>query len=325
MENKDVFKQQNLIISDERLIDRETGEILNESDFDAAFTDKFDTVKRIKNFRYFKYSHRVDKKPNRQLMNDTIYSTRQTDDGDEFIIGKIKDLYDPDNSKLAKQFNKSPESFLMYEHDHRTFEKLSIIMKQYSEAKNPLAKHLEETGDYLTKYSKKDNGPVIKSVKYKSKKLGNHKDLSYKFSSKNKKVVTLSLKPYRMDVYKEGDQYKFVTVRYDDIKDAKDYYLIPERNYYEKLKAKGIDDIQSFQFSFYKGDIINIDGNEFRFIGVNNDSTNRIECNLITTSSSKRIMPTISKKIKSMKKMQTNVLGDRFASYNERLKLILNK
>ena len=43
----------------------------------------------------------------------------------------------------------------MYHHDPQTYQKLKLIMEQYGDEKNPLYKYYEETGNYLTKYSKK--------------------------------------------------------------------------------------------------------------------------------------------------------------------------
>ncbi|QDI92234.1 hypothetical protein EPH95_14410 [Salicibibacter halophilus] len=281
-------------------------------------------MKEIKNYQHYKYSHRIDQKPNRQLMNDTIYSTRDTENG-EFIIGKIKGLYNKDDDQLAKQFKKSRESFLMYEHDQPTFTKLETIMNRYAEAKNPLAKYHEETGEYLTKYSKNDKGPVVKQLKYKSKKLGSHKDLSYKFDPKNKRVVTLSLKPFRMDVYKDEERYKFVTIRYDDLKEEKGQYILPKEKYQEKLEEKGITDVGNFQFSVYTSDIIVVDGIEYRFVGVNEDARNVIECDTVNRKSDKRLRFTITKKIMDFKKVNTNVLGDRFPDSGEKLRFSYNK
>ncbi|GEL07760.1 type II CRISPR RNA-guided endonuclease Cas9 [Salisediminibacterium halotolerans] len=324
LEHKDDFKQQNLMIDEERIIDKETGEIMNEKDFAASFTERMNKVKEIKEYPHYKYSHRTDQKPNRQLMNDTIYSTRETDEG-EYIIGKMTDLYDPDNDKIKKQFHKSPEAFLMFEHDEKTFEKLTTIMKQYDEAKNPLAAYYKETGNMLTKYSKKDNGPPVKSLKYRSKKLGEHKDLSHKFDGNDKRVVTLSLKPYRMDVFYEDNRYKFVTVRFDDLHELKNKYFIPEKIYQEKMAEKSIEDWGSFQFSVFKNDILRLSGQVYKFIGVNEDKRNVIECDLINQKSDKRLRMTVKKEIADFRKFNTNVLGDHYVSNNEKLKLEIQK
>ncbi|WP_259340292.1 type II CRISPR RNA-guided endonuclease Cas9, partial [Staphylococcus simulans] len=50
-------------------------------------------IQSIKDFKDYKYSHRVDKKPNRELVNDTLYSTRKDDKGNTLIINNIKGLY----------------------------------------------------------------------------------------------------------------------------------------------------------------------------------------------------------------------------------------
>ncbi|SUM30872.1 Uncharacterised protein [Staphylococcus gallinarum] len=104
------------------------------------------------------------KKPNRELVNDTLYSTRKDDKGNTLIVNNLKGLYDKDNDKLKKLINKSPEKLLMYHHDPQTYQKLKVIMEQYGNEKNPLYKYHEETGNYLTKYSKKDDVPVIKKT-----------------------------------------------------------------------------------------------------------------------------------------------------------------
>ena len=57
-------------------------------------------------------------------------------DEHDYIVQTITDIYGKDNTNLKKQFNKNPEKFLMYQNDPKTFEKLSIIMKQYSDEKN---------------------------------------------------------------------------------------------------------------------------------------------------------------------------------------------
>src|SRR5699024_9947490 len=126
---------QNIILTEEKVVDKETGEILDEDTFVATFTDKYHKVNAIKKYKDFKYSHKIDMKPNRQLMNDTLYSTRNKD-GKEYVIEKIKDLYSKDNDKLKKKFVKEPEKLLMYHHDRQTFNIINQVMETYAEAKN---------------------------------------------------------------------------------------------------------------------------------------------------------------------------------------------
>nr|WP_275126884.1 type II CRISPR RNA-guided endonuclease Cas9 [Staphylococcus haemolyticus] len=293
-------------------------------------------VKEIKEFRDFKYSHRVDKKPNRQLINDTLYSTRVKDD-DLYIISPIKNIYSKDNTDLKKHFNKNPEKFLMYQKDPKTFEKLEVIMKQYANEKNPLAKYHEETGEYLTKYSKKNNGPIVKSIKMFGKKVGNHLDVTNQYNNSRNKLVKLSFKSYRFDVYLTDKGYKFVSITYLDVLKKDNYYYIPEVKY-DKLKLnKGIDDKAKFIGSFYYNDLIELDGEVYTVIGVNEDKRNVIElnlpeikykeyCEINNIKGSGRLRITIGKKVNSIRKLSTDVLGNRYyQSFAKKPQLVFKK
>ncbi|PTJ17863.1 type II CRISPR RNA-guided endonuclease Cas9, partial [Staphylococcus simulans] len=278
-------------------------------------------IQSIKDFKDYKYSHRVDKKPNRELVNDTLYSTRKDDKGNTLIINNIKGLYDKDNDKLKNLIKKSPEKLLMYHHDPQTYQKLKTIMEQYSNEKNPLYKYHEETGNYLTKYSKKDNGPIIKKVKYYGEKLNAHLDITNDYSNSQNKIVKLSLKPYRFDVYLDNGGYKFVTVKNLDVIKKEGFFKI-DSNAYEKAKSeKKIDGNAVFIASFYNNDLIKIDGELYRIVGVNNDSVNRVELNMIDITYKEflenindkrtpRILKTISQKTYSIEKYSTDILGN---------------
>ncbi len=315
---------QNKLLEEGSLLDEETGEVLNEKDFDAAFTNKYFKIQAIKNYQDFKYSRRVDQKPNRQLMNDTLYSTREYGE-EEFIINKISNLYDPKSEELKKKFEKDPTVFLMYDNDPKTFENLETIMNRYADAKNPLAAYEQEEGKKLHKYSKKQNGPLVKSLKYRGKKLGTHKDLSGKYKGTTKRVVALSLKSFRMDVYQDNEKYKFVSITYDDLQEVENGYVIPKETYTNKLKKKGISSEAGFLFTLYEGNYLKLNGEEYRFIGVNNDTTNRIEVDLINKKSVERNMPSIGNKIKGFEKLNVNCIGDVFSTNRENLKMYYPK
>ncbi|WP_035512507.1 type II CRISPR RNA-guided endonuclease Cas9 [Halalkalibacillus halophilus] len=333
------LKKHNILLTEgkngeEKTIDKETGEILEEKTFVNSFTERMDKVKAIKNYPNYKYSHKVDMKPNRQLMNDTLYSTRKVDDK-EFVIEKIKDLYDKDQDKLVKQIKKDPTKLLMYHHDPQTYKKIERAIEQYSDAKNPLHKMYEETGEYLRKYSKKGNGPIIKSVKYYGNSLKEHKDVSHKFNTKDKKVVNLSLKPFRMDVYEDDGVYKFVTVSYKDLIEEKENYRINNDVYLQKLINKKIANKDGFVFSLYKNDVCKINGEYFRLIGVNHDEGNRIEMNKINYHykdyaerneiKQNRIYKGISKNTNEFIKIHTDVLGNVYFNSVEKFKSMYQK
>ncbi|GAA5417808.1 CRISPR-associated endonuclease Cas9 [Paraliobacillus ryukyuensis] len=333
-EYKDAFKADHLIYANDNMIDTETGEILTEKQFNAAFTEKIHKIKAVKNYKGYKYSHKVDMKPNRQLMNDTLFSTREKDNK-EYVVNKIKDIYNPDNEKLKKIMTKSPEDLLMYQHDRKTFENLKSIFEQYSEAKNPLYQYYKETEQHFTKYSKKGNGPVVKSIKYLGNAVNEHHDLSNKYNPKNKKVITLSIKPFRMDVYYEDGLYKFITVRYNDLKEMKNSYEIDNKRYEDKLKTRKIKSKDNFLFSLYKNDLMNFNDEELRLIGVNAEKRNTIEVNTVTYDykdycdrnniKTNRLKKTISKNTKNFSKLATDVLGNKYLVENEKLKLKFEK
>ncbi|MFB1050138.1 type II CRISPR RNA-guided endonuclease Cas9 [Paraliobacillus sp. JSM ZJ581] len=333
-ENKKEFQTQNLLYSDDHVVDSETGEILSEGQFDAALTEKMNKVKAIKQYAKYKYSHKVDIKPNRQLMNDTLYSTRKIDN-EEYVVNKITNLYDKDQDKLKKIMSKTPDQLLMYHHDKQTFSNLQSIMQQYSEATNPLYQYYQETGEYLKKYSKKGNGPIVKSIKYYGNKLKEHHDVSNKYKPKNKKVVNLSLKPFRMDVFYEDNKYKFITIRFNDLKEEKGAYVIDQHAYCEKMKKKGITSIDSFRFSLYKNDVIKINDGNYRLIGVNSDTGNIIELNKVNYDykdycqrnniKNNRIKISIGKTITTFEKINFDVLGNAYYNQFEKIKWEFNK
>lgn len=327
-----LFKDKSFLNKTNEIMNKPTTEekslemkVKSEDDYEDVFYKK-SIANKIKDFKDFKYNHMVDKKPNRQLINDTIYSTRKDDQNNELIVNTIKDLYSNDNKdidKLKKLIFENPEKILMFKHDYKTFEKLKMIFEQYSDAKNPLAKYYEEENKYLTKYAKKNNGPIVKSVKYLGKKLGSHADITSKYDNPKNKVVQLSLKFYRMDVYKYQENYKFVTVVYSDLVKKNSYYYINEEIYQEKKIKKNISEEYSFEGTFYTGDLIGIEKEVFKLIGVNNDKRNVIELNMVDILYSEfmelnklkgtpRKMISIGNKISSISKLTTDVLGNKY-------------
>jgi len=317
-------------------IENDTQKVTVEKEED--YNNMFETpklVEYIKQYRDYKFSHRVDKKPNRQLIKDTLYSTRMKDEHN-YIVQTITDIYGKDNTNLKKQFNKNPEKFLMYQNDPKTFEKLSIIMKQYSDEKNPLAKYYEETGEYLTKYSKKNNGPIVKKIKLLGNKVGNHLDVTNKYENSTKKLVKLSIKNYRFDVYLTEKGYKFVTIAYLNVFKKDNYYYIP-KDLYQELKAKKkIKDTDQFIASFYKNDLIKLNGDLYKIIGVNSDDRNIIEldyydikykdyCEINNIKGEPRIKKTIGKKTESIEKLTTDVLGNLYLHTTEKAPQLIFK
>lgn len=309
-----------------------------------------------------KISHKVDRKPNRQISDETIYGTRQTIDG-EVVIKKYKNIYEPKFMQLAeiidgksKSINK--EKLLIYKHDIKSYEKLVDVVNEYKKVVGPLEKEnpfywwkeIQKQG-YITKYSKKGNGAPIVSIKYIDSILGNHIDISHnyetsKLESKQKRVVLLQISPYRTDIYRNNEGlYKFITLRYNDIKfiSSKKNYCIDQDNYFNKLKLKSIDDTYIFQFSLNRNEIFEITtetkNNElvksvWRMIATNNDAKNSLEVkpldrhkyfNKEKGKEEVQKFITIGKNTKNITKFNVDVLGNRYKIITEDLTFEIDK
>ena len=266
-------------------------DILSDDELKRLFDYKYSLP--IKNYKDYLYSNFVDKKPNRQLSDETLYSTRIIQEKDkkgkniesEYIIGKISNIYDK-KSNVIKYFSdeKKHSELLIYQHDKQTFDKMLEIFNEYGGkgAKiNPFTKYFEEFGK-IRKYSKKNNGPEISDLKYRVSQLGNHLDITHKYKESKNRVVMLSIPTYRADMYFNGKEYKFISVRYLMLRDKGKCYIIDSKEYKKEKNKKGIDENYDFIFSLYTGDILEIerkDGSieKVKFKGVNNDERKCIE------------------------------------------------
>lgn len=271
-------------------VDLRTGEILTDKQYKELF--KYEYSRKIKEFTKYRYSHYVDKKVNRQLTNETIYSTRVVKQLDkkgkkeienEYIISKHTGIYNKNNKTIKKFFEdeKKQKQLLMYHNDPKTFEKFMKVYNEYKKESNPFYAYYNEQKEFITKYAKKADGPPVMSIKYRESLLGNHLDLSHKYGAKDKKVVMLTIPSLRADIYKKGNLYKFITVTYLMMQDKGRYYQLNSEVYKNLKKNKDIDEEYEFQFSLYNGDIFEIEQNDqkekFKFKGVNNDKRNAIE------------------------------------------------
>ncbi|MCE2152991.1 type II CRISPR RNA-guided endonuclease Cas9 [Streptococcus thermophilus] len=301
-------KQKNTLVSysEDQLLDIETGELISddeykESVFKAPYQHFVDTLKSKEFEDSILFSYQVDSKFNRKLSDTTIYATRQAkvgkDKKDEtYVLGKIKDIYTQDGyDAFMKIYKKDKSKFLMYRHDPQTFEKvIEPILENYPNKEmnekgkevpcNPFLKYKEEHG-YIRKYSKKGNGPEIKSLKYYDSKLGNHIDITPKDS--NNKVVLQSLKPWRTDVYfnKNTGKYEILGLKYSDMQFEKGtgkYSISKEQ--YENIKVReGVDENSEFKFTLYKNDLLLLKDSEngeqilLRFTSRNDTSKHYVE------------------------------------------------
>lgn len=318
--------------------------------FNEPFMKCLSQLRELNDRTDIKVSHKVDKKPNRQVSDETIYSTRLVD-GNEKVVKKYKDIYNPNEVKCALSIsNGEYERFLMYRHDPKTFQKLIDIVdhyvKEFGEIKkeNPFFVFAQEHGK-IRKYAKDGNGPEVVSLKYFDGNLGNHIPVTHNYEShaneaKRKNVVLLQISPYRTDFYKsKSGQYKFVTIRYSNIQyfGEKKKYVINQDWYEDQLDAKGIDDTYEFEFSLNRNEYIEIEQTErqkdgtlvvnterYRFIATNNDKTNSIEVKPITHYEPKQLMKTIGRKTTKLTKCHHDRLGNLYRSANEVLQLELD-
>lgn len=287
-----------------------------------------------------KYSHKIDTKVNRTIADATLYSTRKVK-GEDYIVKKYKNIYDNKVSKsvvrlikrdLDKFENPSESEILMRKHDPKTFEKLVKIIHEYEgERPNPFEAYRREHG-YIRKYSRKDNGPIVKDIKYLANKLGEHIELTKTEKvSKDKKIVLLSLKPFRSDVYydQKNNKYKILGIKYNDVSFKNGKYILENNLYMEMKEKQGIDESYTFLFSLYENDILGITYKDkpkveyrYRFLSSISGSPNRIEVKPIDKKEFKpRKRPTIGRKVLKLKKYHTDILGNTFNAVGEKLKL----
>ena len=232
----------------------------------------------------------------------------------------------------------------MSRNDEQTWRQLLSIIAMYEGEKdekgkpvNPFVKYRENFGP-IRKYAKKNNGPEIKTLKYLDKKLGKHIDISHNYDGSKNKVVLLSLKPYRSDVYydKVNNRFNIVPLKYNDFKFEKGKYILPIDKYEEVLMEEGLlfdgqrfCDLEKnghvFKFSLYKNSIIgmgNLDGIEmWRFLAKSHNNKNTFEVKSINKKDDKRIYKSLNKNISKFYKYNVDTLGNMYRVENEKIKL----
>ena len=287
-------KQKNTLVSysEDQLLDIETGELISddeykESVFKAPYQHFVDTLKSKDFEDSILFSYQVDSKFNRKISDATIYATRKAKLDKEkkeytYTLGKIKDIYalgtkTPSKTgfyKFLDLYKKDKSQFLMYQKDRKTWDKvIEKILEQYRPFKekdkngkevdfNPFEKYRIENGP-IRKYSRKGNGPEIKSLKYYDNLLGRFVDITPS-ESKNP-VALLSLNPWRTDVYynTETRKYEFLGLKYADLCFEKGGSYGISKVKYNKIREKeGIGKNSEFKFTLYKNDLILIKDTE---------------------------------------------------------------
>ena len=277
-------KQNNPLISykEGQFVDSETGEIISLTDYEykelvfKAPYDHFVDTLRSKTFEdSILFSYQVDSKYNRKISDATIYATRKAkldkDKSEEtYVLGKIKDIYSQAGyDAFIKIYNKDKSKFLMYHKDSQTFEKVieeilrTYPSKEFNEKNkevpcNPFEKYRQENGP-IRKYSKKGNGPEIKSLKYYDKNIPESFINITPSNSKNK-VILRQLNPWRTDVYfnHQTEKYELLGLKYADLQFEKKTgtYSITIDKYNEIKEKEGVGEQSEFKFTLYKNDLL---------------------------------------------------------------------
>ena len=353
-------KQNNPLISytEGQFVDQVTGEIISLSDdeykelvFKAPYDHFVDTLKSKKFEDSILFSYQVDSKYNRKISDATIYATRKAkldkDKSEEtYVLGKIKDIYSQAGyDAFIKIYNKDKSRFLMYHKDPQTFEKvIEEIIRTYPSKElneknkevpcNPFEKYRQENGP-IRKYSRKGNGPEIKSLKYYDNKLGNHIDITPNESMNQ--VVLQSLKPWRTDVFfnHQTEKYELMGLKYSDLNFEKGSgkYSISLEKYNSIKMNEGVSEESEFKFTLYKNDLILIkdaltkEAQIFRYGSRNDTSKHYVELKpydmskfegdeklikvLGTVAKGGRCIKGLNKKDISIYKVKTDVLGNK--------------
>ena len=324
--------------------DGKTGEVITDENeklfFDSGFCEFVKEVRKVSETT--KYSHKVDRKPNRGIANQTLYGIREYD-GEEFLIVKYSGIYDrsagnqkSDGEKLAERIRKGGKGILMRENDPETYAFLRKVVDEYPKEKNPFAKYYEDHGEYIRKKSKSGKGPIVKSIRYKDAKQP-YIDISKNYQNGNGgKVVLCSMKTFRLDFYRnKKGVYEFLKLPHYLVRrrkgsegymwevDPKGYEAVRK----ERINQKRLSEDADFLFSLSRGDVFGCVRNGIEIVSIFM-GTKDADVTIYAHDPSGKVRsrpekePGITKSITEMKKYSTDILGNR---YNVKLpeKLVL--
>ena len=358
------------VLPDKQFIDQRIDELYMENYQESNQYNLGYITQEQMHYPLIKVSHKIDTKPNRQIADETIYSTRNIE-GQDMLVEKIKNIYDPKEKKAIELVNNiindDTDKYIMKHKDPQTFEKIKeVVLNHFNDYKDskeyyvidkngkyslkeesPLTSYYNENGA-ITKYSKKNNGPAITSMKFYSEKLGNHLAISSNYNTNNKKVILKQISPYRTDFYVSPEgKYKFVTVRYKDVfyKETIHKFVIDKNWYHEEKIKKGILEDWRFVCSMHRDELIGLikpEGKKFvydasinggqtqyhngkhyeilKFTATNDDKTNIFEVKPINTICKKQLRPSAGSML-HIRKFATDVLGNIYEVKDNRLKL----
>lgn len=350
-------KQNNPMFAEDKhgqKINLDTGEVLSDDAYkelvyQAPYQGFVNTISSKSFEDEILFSYQVDSKVNRKISDATIYATRQAQLGKDkkeetYVLGKIKDIYSQAGyDAFRKKYDKDKAVFLMYQKDPETWEKvIEVILRDYKELDdkgkeigNPFERYKVKHG-FVRKYSRKNKGTEIKSLKYYDNKLGNHIDITPNNSKHS--VVLQSINPWRADLYfnPETTKYELMGLKYADLSFEKGTgkYSISREKYDEIKEREGISSKSEFKFTLYKNDLILVKdiGNHkeliARFNSKNDTSKHYVELkpwNKAKFDSEEELIPAFGKVAKSgqfikglnkpdlsIYKVKTDILGHKY-------------
>ncbi len=326
-------------------IDYETGEVFLKNDHADIFGPVVESVvKQLINMdpiNDFRFSYKVDTKANRSISDQTLYGTKY-ENGELYAVKKYANIYDKPGEQLASNMrtNKKIEKLLIYRNDKKSFVLLQKIVASYPNEKNPFLAYKKEHGDFIRKVSKSGKtAPAIISIRYVEDRVNASLDLDNKYHKpvSGKGFPTkLQLSPYRMDLYRNGlGKYKFVTIRYADIRYKKGVFFINSTWYENEKNKNSIDGRFTFCNSFYRGDLMKrtfVDGTTTVdvFKVVNNAITGAIELSHFGKETMKdkdgelkkfQYVVALGNNVLNIQKIGCDILGQQFVIKNEPLRL----
>lgn len=242
--------------------------------------DMIEQIKKINN-NNTKISKQVEKNPQGQIANANIYKMIKKYDN-QYIINQIDNIYTYDfttdsNKKLFENLldeENDNVTLLCYDKDRNTFEYIKKIYNEYKNEKgNPFINYLIDKGEIndvkkfnpningIKMVSKNNNGPIIKRLRYYSKKNDLYMLNKKSINKKDSTYLALdNLKQYCVKIYVDEKDKKFVFLPIYTISLNPKTKLINENdNYYKLFYDKYIKDKNvSFFADIYNGNKLEI-------------------------------------------------------------------
>jgi len=308
------------------IFDKDKGIFIDEDEFFSHSYIAF--LRRLMSYEpKIKYSHKVDRKINRSLSNQTIYSTREKD-GETRLIRRTSNIYhlnknDNELKTILKLIDKEPENLLIVQYNPELLELFKKIVNEYSTSDNPFRAYFEEHG-----YILKDGKVPVKKLKYYGDRLGVHLDITHKYPNSKYFVVMLSINKLRVDVFKNQEgNYKCLGVPYCWFKQKGDQFILNMDEYNKQKSVKKITDTDEFLFSLYKNDrfsyVKNGEYYERIFIGDSSPTQHKIEVDFVNRrrlQEERGSMFLYISKLSNIVKYNMDILGNTYKIEKENFK-----